>query len=93
MNMSFETYQLMVNEDHTSGCRRTASRNRARAVACRRQQLLAGSVRQLRQTRLKRFDTTHSLLKLQRPLRLATQLLPAGPLIHMCYICITETQK
>lgn len=37
MNMSFETYQLMVNEDHTSGRRRTASANRACAAARRSQ--------------------------------------------------------
>lgn len=52
-----------------------------------------GCVRQLRQTRLKRFDATNSLPKLQRHLRLATQLLPVGPPMHICFICITEPQK
>lgn len=36
-NMSFETYQVVVNEDHTSGCRRMASGNCAPAVTRRSQ--------------------------------------------------------
>lgn len=36
-NISFETCQPMVNEDHTSGCRRTARGNSAPAVARRSQ--------------------------------------------------------
>lgn len=78
MNMSFWTYQLVGNKDHTSGSGRTARGNCAPAVTG--------------QTKLKCFTTTNSLPKLQRPLRLATQLLPVGLLMHICFVCITEPQ-
>lgn len=53
----------------------------------------SGSVWQLCQARLKCFDTTSSLPKLQRPLWQATQLLPVGPTRHISFICIPIPQK
>lgn len=79
MNMSFQTYQLVGNQDHTSGSGRTARGNCAPAVAG--------------QTRLKRFTTAKSPPKLQSPLSLATQLLLVGPLMHICFVCIAEPRK
>lgn len=46
-----------------------------------------GSVRQLLQTTLKRFNTTNPLPRLQRPRRLATQTFSLGPpRAHMFYL-------
>lgn len=39
MNIPFETYQLVGNEDHTPGCRRTGSGTAA--SACKSQQWLS----------------------------------------------------
>lgn len=86
MNLSFETYQLVGNEGQAAG-------GQGVELVLLLTGASSGSVRQLCQARLKCFNTTNSLPKLQKPLWQATQLLPVGPTRHIGFICITVPQK
>lgn len=86
MNMSFETYQLVGNEGQAAG-------GQGVELVLLLTGISSASVWQLGRARLKCFNTTNSLPKLQKPLWQATQLLPAGPTRHIGLICITIPQK